>query len=142
MAGPKDAVDLLAQSGLAIRREVVGADYVDRSLAEANAFSMEIQKLTMAWGWGYAWSDERLDRKTRSLLTIALLTALDRPSELEHHTAGALTNGATVDEIQAALAHATVYCGLPAGLSAFRAANAALLEAGVVQPAEEAAPIA
>jgi len=122
----------LFDSGLAIRREVLGADYVDGSLARADDFMMAFQRITTEWCWGYAWGRPGLERKTRSLLNLALLTALGKPSELQLHVRGALTNGVTVDEIMETLLHATVYCGIPAGLDAFKAAHAVLVAEGAV----------
>lgn len=122
--------DELFQRGLEIRREVLGADYVDRSLANANDFMMAFQEITTRWCWGYGWGRETLDRKTRSLLNLAMLTALGRTPELKLHVAGALRNGVSVEEIRETLLHATIYCGIPAGLDAFKAANETLKEQG------------
>jgi 4-carboxymuconolactone decarboxylase len=122
--------DSLFETGLEIRRAVLGADYVDGGLAEADDFMMAFQKLTTEWCWGYNWSRPGLDRKTRSLLNLAMLTALGRPAELKLHVRGALNNGVTVEEIREVLVHATVYCGVPAGLDAFKVAHAVLVEAG------------
>lgn len=132
-------VEALFEKGLKIRREVLGAEYVDASLRNANAFNEAFQEITTAWCWGYAWGEETLDRKTRSLLNLAMLTALNRAAEVKLHVRGALNNGVTVEEIRATLLHATVYCGIPAGLDAFKAANAVLVEAGVIpeKPAAE-----
>jgi 4-carboxymuconolactone decarboxylase len=122
--------DSLFETGLEIRRAVLGADYVDGGLADADDFMMAFQKLTTEWCWGYNWSRPGLDRKTRSLLNLAMLTALGRPAELKLHVRGALNNGVTVEEIREILVHATVYCGVPAGLDAFKVAHAVLVEAG------------
>jgi len=124
----------LYEAGLKVRREVLGADYVDKSLAQANDFMAPFQRMTTEWCWGAAWTRPGLDRRTRSLLNLAMLTALGKPTELKLHVKGALTNGVSVAEIQEALLHATVYCGIPAGLEAFRAAKAALEEAGAIAP--------
>jgi 4-carboxymuconolactone decarboxylase len=105
----------LFETGLEIRRDVLGADYVDGGLAQADDFMMAFQRLTTEWCWGYAWSRPGLDRRTRSLLNLAMLTALGRPDELRLHTRGALANGVTAAEIREVLVHATVYCGIPAG---------------------------
>jgi 4-carboxymuconolactone decarboxylase len=117
----------LFEAGLEIRREVLGADYVDRGLADADDFMMAFQQLTTEWCWGYAWSRPGLDRRTRSLVNLAMLTALGRSHELQLHVRGALNNGVTTAEIREVLVHATVYCGIPAGLDAFKAAHAVLL---------------
>jgi 4-carboxymuconolactone decarboxylase len=120
--------------GLQTRREVLGADYVDASLARADDFMMAFQRITTEWAWDYVWNRPGLDRRTRSLLNLALLTALGKPAELKLHVKGALTNGVTVEEIKEVLLHASVYCGIPAGLEAFRAADEVLLAEGAVAP--------
>jgi 4-carboxymuconolactone decarboxylase len=122
----------LFDTGLEIRREVLGPEYVDGSLARADDFMMAFQQLTTEWCWGYNWSRPGLDRKTRSLLNLAMLTALGRPDELRLHVRGALNNGVTAEEIREVLVHATVYCGVPAGLDAFKVAHEVLVEAGEV----------
>src|ERR1700693_1947528 len=120
------------KEGLAARREVLGAEYVDSSLAKANDFMMSFQHITTEWCWGYAWNRPGLDRKTRSMLNLAMLMALNRAPEIKLHTRGAIANGVSVDEIKEVLLHATVYCGIPAGLDAFKAANEVLKEMGKV----------
>ncbi|MFZ1429497.1 MAG: carboxymuconolactone decarboxylase family protein [Geminicoccaceae bacterium] len=124
--------EALFEKGLPIRREVLGADYVDGSMANADAFMMAFQRATTSWAWGWAWGDETLDRKTRSLLNLAMLTALGRTNEIKLHVKGALNNGVTVDEIKATLLHATAYCGIPAGLDAFKAAHEILVKEGAL----------
>lgn len=116
------------QEGLQIRREVVGADYVDRSLADVSEFSRPIQELVTEYCWGMVWSRDGLPRKTRSLLNIVMLTALNRNHELGVHVRGALANGVTVEEIQEALLQTAIYVGVPAALESFRIANAILKE--------------
>src|SRR6201982_2113772 len=115
-----------------IRREVLGPEYVDASMARADEFMMSFQRATTAWAWGWAWGDLTLDRKTRSLMNLAMLTALNRAPEIKLHVKGALNNGVTVSEIKAALLHATAYCGIPAGLDAFRAAHEVLVAEGAL----------
>lgn len=124
--------EALFDKGLPIRREVLGTDYVDGSLAKADDFMMPMQRVATAWGWGAAWGDPTLDRKTRSLINLAMLTALNRPHELRLHVKGALANGVTVEEIKAALLHATAYCGIPAGLDAFKATHEVLVREGAL----------
>lgn len=121
------------KKGLELRREVLGKDYVDNSLANANEFTQAFQEITTEWCWGYAWSRPGLDRKTRSMINLAMLTALNRAPELKLHVRGALTNGVTVEEIKEILVQATIYCGVPAGLDAFRAANEVLKDMGKVK---------
>jgi 4-carboxymuconolactone decarboxylase len=118
--------------GLEVRRDVLGPEYVDGSIAKADDFMMAFQEITTEWCWGYAWTRPGLDRKTRSMLNLAMLTALNRPAEIKLHVKGALTNGVTVDEIKEILLHATVYCGIPAGLYAFKAAHSVLVESGAL----------
>ena len=122
----------LFERGLTLRREVLGPEYVDKSLNAANDFMMAFQRLTTEWCWGYAWTRPGLDRKTRSLVNLAMLTALNRSPEIKLHVRGALNNGVTVDEIKEVLIHATIYCGIPAGLDAFKAANEVLKEVGAI----------
>lgn len=124
--------EALFEKGMPIRREVLGAEYVDGSMSRADSFMMSFQRATTSWAWGWAWGDPTLDRKTRSLLNLVMLTALNRSAEIKLHVKGALTNGVTVDEIRAALLHATAYCGIPAGLDAFKAAHEVLLKEGAL----------
>jgi 4-carboxymuconolactone decarboxylase len=120
--------------GLQTRREVLGADYVDASLARADDFMMAFQHITTEWCWDYVWNRPGLDRRTRSLLNLAMLTALGKSAELKLHVKGALTNGVTVEEIKEVLLHASIYCGIPAGLEAFRSAHEVLLAEGAIAP--------
>jgi len=108
--------------GLAARREVMGDSYVDAALAKATDFTMPIQEHITSAAWGDIWQREGLDRRTRSLITVAMLTALGRQHELKGHVRGALNNGVTVKELQELLLHATIYCGVPAAVDAFRTA--------------------
>jgi 4-carboxymuconolactone decarboxylase len=115
--------------GLNIRREVLGSQYVDPNIAKSkeNDFDGAIQDVVTEYCWGMGWGREGvLDRKTRSMLVLAMLTALGKPNELKAHTRGALRNGVTVEEIRELLIHATVYCGIPAGVDAFRNAKEAI----------------
>jgi 4-carboxymuconolactone decarboxylase len=125
-----ESIKELFDRGLEVRREVLGPEYVDNSLKSANEFMMAFQNITTEWCWGYAWTRPGLDRKTRSLINLAMLTALNRAPEIKLHVRGALNNGVTIDEIKEVLLHATVYCGIPAGLDAFKAANEVLKEMG------------
>jgi 4-carboxymuconolactone decarboxylase len=118
--------------GLEVRRAVLGADYVDGSLAKADDFMMAFQEITTEWCWGYAWTRPGLERKTRSMLNLAMLTALGKPAELKLHVKGALANGVSVEEIKEILLHAAVYCGIPAGLDAFKAAHEVLIAEGAI----------
>ncbi len=118
----------LFDHGLAARKAVLGSDYVEKSLAQADEFSRPLQELVTEYCWGAIWTREGLPRKTRSLLNIVMLTALNRQHELKLHVMGALRNGCTRTEIQEALLQATIYAGVPAGVEAFRTARAALAE--------------
>lgn len=124
--GEKYVSQSLFDEGLCVRREVMGDEFVDRALAGADDFTMPLQQLVTENCWGTVWPREGLDRKTRSLVTVATLVALKASNELKGHVRGALRNGATVEEIQEVLLHTTVYCGMPAGLEAFRAAKEAV----------------
>ena len=126
------------QKGLEVRRAVLGTEYVDGGLAKADDFMMAFQRITTEWCWGYAWTRDGLDRRTRSLLNLAMLTALGKPAELRLHVKGALANGVTIEEIRETLLHATVYCGIPAGLDAFKAAHEVLVKEGAVPPSDAA----
>jgi len=123
----------MLETGLETRREVLGAEHVDRSLAQASEFARPLQELVTEYCWGSVWSRPGLDRRTRSLLNIVMLTALNRRHELEVHVRGALTNGVTAEEIQEALLQAAIYCGVPAALESMRAAEGVLREHGHVQ---------
>lgn len=132
MTENKEPNDELFQRGIAIRRDVLGSEYVDRSLASANGFMMAFQRITTEWCWGYTWSRPGLDRRSRSMINLAMLTALNRSAELKLHVRGAVNNGLTPEEILEVLLQATVYCGIPAGLEAFKVANDVLAEMGQV----------
>jgi 4-carboxymuconolactone decarboxylase len=114
--------------GLECRRAALGDDYVNASLAGSDEFMMAFQRVVTELAWGYAWSRPGLDRKTRFMINIAMLTALGRWQELTIYTRGALTAGISVDEIKEILIQATVYCGTPAGHQAFLAVHAALAD--------------
>ena len=124
----KETIDDLFDRGLALRREVLGAEYVDKSLQSANDFMMAFQRITTEWCWGYAWTRPGLDRKTRSLVNLAMLTALNRPHELKLHVKAALNNGVTREEIREVLLQVAVYCGVPAGIDSVRIAREAFAE--------------
>ncbi|CAD5107990.1 carboxymuconolactone decarboxylase family protein [Zestomonas carbonaria] len=110
-------------SGEQVRRAVMGDAFVDRALDNATDFSRPLQEFVNEHAWGGVWNREGLDRKTRSLITLAALTALKCPQELKGHVRGALNNGCTVEEIREALLHCAVYAGVPAAIDAFRAAQ-------------------
>lgn len=109
--------------GLEIRKEVVGADYVERSLAQADDFSRGFQELVTEYCWGAGWGGEALTRRDRSLINLAMIGTLGRSAEFKLHLRGALRNGCTKDEIQDTLIQLAVYSGIPAGVEAFRLAR-------------------
>jgi len=114
--------DAQYEAGLATRRQVMGDAFVDRALAGTTPFTAPLQQHITRNAWGDVWQRPGLDLKTRSLVTVAMLTALGRQNELKGHVRGALNNGASVQEIQEVLLHATVYCGVPCAVEAFRSA--------------------
>jgi len=121
----------LFDRGLAVRKQVLGTERVEQSMASADPFIMPMIELTTEMCWGSIWTRPGLPQNTRSLLVIAMLAALNRQNELETHVAAALDNGCTVEEIREVLLQAAVYCGIPAGFEAFRTARKALTDRGV-----------
>jgi 4-carboxymuconolactone decarboxylase len=118
------------EKGLAVRREVLGADYVDNAIRNADDFNRPLQELVTEYCWGAVWGRPGLPKKTRSMLNLAMLTALGRPHELKLHVKGALKNGVTREEIMEVLLQTGIYCGVPAAVDAFRTARDAFKEAG------------
>lgn len=114
--------------GLALRKEVLGADYVERSFANADDFSRPMQQLSTEYCWGKVWGRDGLSRRDRSLLNIGMISALNRPHELKLHVKAALTIGLSRDEIREALLQVAIYCGIPAGLDSTRIAREAFEE--------------
>jgi 4-carboxymuconolactone decarboxylase len=115
--------------GLEIRKAVLGAEHVEKQIAAADDFTRPIQELVTEYCWGAIWGREGLPRRTRSLINLAMISALNRPHELKAHVKGALRNGVTRDEIREVLLQVAVYCGMPASLDSFRVAREALAEA-------------
>jgi len=113
-------------AGDRVRRNVLGDAHVDRSRSKATEFTRPLQDLVTEYCWGTVWTRPGLELKTRSLLNIAMLTALGKPDELKLHVHGAVRNGCTVEEIQEVLMQAAIYCGVPAALEATRHAQVAL----------------
>jgi 4-carboxymuconolactone decarboxylase len=120
--------DPVTQAGLATRRAVLGNDYVQAALDKATPFNAPLQELVTRNGWGSTWQRKGIDLKTRSIVTVSMLVALGRMHELKIHVRGAMNNGVTREELQEIFLHASVYCGFPAAVDAFRAA------AEVVEP--------
>lgn len=131
MMTPSESHEETFNRGLQARRDVLGTEHVDRSLSKVTEFSRPIQELVTEYCWGGVWCSDALDRKTRSLLNVGMLTALNRLHEFGVHVRGALNNGATVDEIQAVLLQTAVYIGVPAALESFRVAESVLKEIGL-----------
>jgi 4-carboxymuconolactone decarboxylase len=123
--------DDLFEKGLKVRREVLGAEYVDNAIASADDFNRPLQELVTRFAWGEVWNRPTLDRKTRSMLNLAMLTALNRPHEFKLHVRGALNNGLTKDEIREVLLTTMIYCGAPAAIESFRLAREVFTEMGV-----------
>ncbi len=107
-------------AGLKVRREVLGDEHVDKSLAATDELTRPLQDLVIEYGWGACWTRSGLDRKTRSFMNIGMLTALNRPHELQVHVKGALNNGLTREEIVEAVLQTAIYCGMPAALDSMR----------------------
>lgn len=116
------------KAGLEVRKSVLGEEFVEKSLNTANDFNQAMQQLTTEYCWGTIWTRDGLEKKQRSLINIAILTALSKPHELKLHTKGALRNGATTDEIKEVLLQCAIYCGVPAAVDAFRTAKEAIEE--------------
>ena len=121
----------LFEKGLSIRRAVLGADFVDNAIKGADDFSRPLQELVTEYCWGEVWGRPGLDRKTRSMLNLAMLAALNRPHEIKLHVRGALTNGLTKDDIKEIFLQVAIYCGVPAAVDSFRIAREVFKEMGV-----------
>lgn len=120
------------ERGLAKRRRVLGAEYVDQSMRNADAFNQPLQELVTEYCWGNVWQREGLSDRDRSMINLAMITALNRPHELRLHVRGAINNGLSVDEIREVLMQTAVYCGVPAAIDAFRQARDVLSEMGEI----------
>ena len=118
-------------AGLKTRREVLGADYVDKSIASQDEFNRPLQELLNTYCWNDVWNRPGLPRKTRSMLNLAMLSALNKPHELKLHLNGALNNGLTKGDIQEVFLQVAIYCGVPAAVESFRIAREVFKERGV-----------
>ena len=118
----------LYEAGLAVRKDVLGAGYVEKALAGADDFNRDFQQLLTEYCWGACWADDTLDRKQRSLLNLGMIAALNRMHEWELHFRGALRNGLTRGELKAILTQITIYAGMPAGVECFRIARKVFAE--------------
>lgn len=119
------------EKGLSIRREVLGADYVDKAIASADDFNRPLQELVTEYCWGEIWGRPGLDRKTRSFINLAMISALNRPHEVKAHVKGALNNGLTKDDIKEVFLQVAIYCGVPAAVDSFRTAQEVFRELGI-----------
>ena len=117
--------------GLKTRREVLGAEYVDASIANADDFNRPMQELVTEYCWNEIWNRPGLDRKTRSIMNLCMITALNRPHELKLHVRGAINNGLTKDEIKEVFLQAAIYCGVPAAIDSFLNAKEVFKEMGI-----------
>ncbi len=116
------------EEGLAVRKAVLGAEHVEKSLRAADEFTRPMQELVTEYCWGEIWTRPGLDRRTRSFLNLAMLTALNRPHEIKLHVRGALNNGLTRDELMEVFLQSAIYCGVPAALDAMRVAKEVFAE--------------
>src|SRR5258708_18346458 len=123
----------LFDNGLEIRRAVLGTEYVNAAINNADEFNRPLQELVTEYCWGTVWARPGLERKTRSLLNLAMLTALNRPHELELHVRGALNNGVTQEEIREVFMQAAIYCGVPSAMDSFRIGKQILIAHPVVR---------
>ncbi|MCL7749613.1 carboxymuconolactone decarboxylase family protein [Halalkalibacter alkaliphilus] len=113
----------LYEKGLEIRKVVIGEEFVEKAIKNANDFNQPLQELVTEYCWGKIWAREGLSMKTRSMLNLAMLTALNRPDEMKIHVRGALTNGVTKEEIKEIYLQTAIYCGLPAAIDSFKLAQ-------------------
>ena len=113
----------LYDAGLAMRKKVLGAEHVEKAMAAADKHTQPLQDIVNEFAWGAVWTRPGLEPKTRSMLTVCMLTALNRSQELKTHMRGALKNGVTREEIVEILLHAGIYCGFPAAVEGFRVAQ-------------------
>lgn len=119
------------EKGLKTRREVLGSEYVDNSIKNAGEFNMPKQELVTEYCWNDIWNRPGLDRRSRSMINLSMLTALNRPHELKLHLKGAINNGLTKDEIREILMQTAIYCGVPAAIDSFRCAKEVFAEMGI-----------
>jgi 4-carboxymuconolactone decarboxylase len=119
------------EKGLKIRKQVLGAEFVDQAFASADDFNRPMQELTTEYCWGAVWGRSGLDKKTRSFLNLAMLSALNRPHEIKVHVRGAIVNGLTKEEIREVFLQVAIYCGVPAAIDSFRIAREVFKEMGI-----------
>jgi 4-carboxymuconolactone decarboxylase len=126
-------MDQQFEDGLRMRKQVMGDAFVEKAFAGVDSFTAPLQEFVTRNAWGTVWCRDGLDLKTRSLMTLSMLTALGRAHEIKGHVRGAVNNGASVKEIQEVLLHASVYCGMPLAIDAFRSAHEVLKEMGIIK---------
>jgi 4-carboxymuconolactone decarboxylase len=119
------------EKGLQIRRSVLGAEFVDKAISTADDFNRPLQEIVTQYCWGEIWGRPGLDKKTRSLLNLAMISALNRPHEVRMHIKGAINNGVTKDEIKEVFLQVAIYAGVPAGVDSFRVAKEVFAEMGI-----------
>lgn len=136
MATPKNAASPGFRAGLAMRKKVLGADYVERAIANSDDLNMPFQEVATEMAWGKVWTRPGLDLQTRSIATLAMCIALNRPNEIKIHLRGAIRNGVTRTQIRELILHSFLYCGGPAALDAYQAVRSALPE---IEASEKAA---
>ncbi len=119
------------EKGLSIRRAVLGAEFVDKAIASADDFNRPLQELVTQYCWGEVCGRPGLDRRTRSIMNLAMLSALNRPHEVKMHIKGALNNGLTKDDIKEVFLQVAIYCGVPAAVDSFRIAKEVFQELGI-----------
>ena len=119
------------ERGLKTRREVLGAEYVDSAIKNADSFNQPMQELVTEYCWDAIWNRPGLDRRTRSIINLSMLTALNRPHEIKLHVRGAINNGLSKEEIQEVFLQTAIYCGVPAAIDSFRTAKEVFKEMGI-----------
>lgn len=128
-------MDQQFEDGLRMRKQVMGDAFVEKAFAGMDSFTAPLQEFVTRNGWGTVWCRDGLDLKTRSLMTLSMLTALGRAHEIKGHVRGAVNNGVSAKEIQEVLLHASVYCGMPLAIDAFRSAHEVLKEMDMIEAA-------
>ena len=124
-------MDNFYEKGLEKRKETLGKEYVEKTIANANDFNLPFQKAMTAWCWGFGWGDECIDAKTRSMMNLAMIAALGKMHEWELHCRGAIKNGETKEQLRAIVHVIAIYCGVPQGVECFRSANKIIEETGI-----------
>ena len=130
-------MDKFYEVGLEKRKQTLGKEYVEKTIANANDFNLPFQKAMTAWCWGFGWGDECIDAKTRSMMNLTMIAALGKMHEWELHCRGAISNGVSVAEIRAIVHVVGIYCGVPQALECFRVARKVLEEQGMLDGFDE-----